>query len=137
MNYLNTFIVVAEDWKATAGTVPKQRAGGSTVADLEFELVFSHPYTYTQEDVQFHVYAQRAGLSATVLSTKGASLREAFFSNPMACMRTSALAKTYGWRLHFDEWGCLALVSRDAPEYARRAGSAGVAHTRAMRSKRA
>jgi Family of unknown function (DUF6157) len=137
MNYLNTFIEVADDCKAITGTAPPQRAGGSTVAALEFELVFGHPYTYTQEDVQFHVYAQRAGLSAAVLRAKGAGLREAFFSKPMACMRTSALAKTYGWGLHFDARGLLALVPRDAPEYALLAGSADVAHTRAMRSKRA
>ena len=63
MNYFNTFIEVAPDCPAERGTVPKARAEGKTIAELEFELISPEPYRYTQEDVQFHVHCKRAGLT--------------------------------------------------------------------------
>lgn len=137
MNYINTFIEVAADCKATEGTVPRPRAGNPTVAELEFDFISQCPYSYTQEDVQFHVHAQREGLSTRKLQSDGVRLREAFFSKPMACMRTSPLAKTYGWGLHFNEKGHVALVSQGTAKYRKLANDPTITHTRAMRNKRA
>lgn len=137
MNYVNTFIEVAEDCKAEAGLEPKARASGKTVAEIEYELVAQKPYTYTQEDVQFHVHATRKAIPAHDLALHEAELRQAFFSQPMACMRTSPLAKTHGWGLHFNEAGLLGLVSRDSARYQELARDPKITHTRALRSKRA
>ena len=137
MNYINTFIEVAEDSRATEGTTPKPRVGKKTDAELAYELISSKPYAYTQEDVQFHVYAQRTGISQTETQANGASLREEFFTKSMACMRTSALAKTYGWGLHFNDKAKVALVPVGSPEYKKLAKDRNLEHTRAMRSKRA
>ena len=52
-------------------------------------------------------------------------------------MRTSPLAKTYGWGLHFNDRGRIALVSVGTPLYERFAKDPGVARKRAMRNKRA
>lgn len=137
MNYINTFIEVAADCKAKEGTQPKSRVGNPTVAELEFEFISHNPYSYTQEDVQFHVHAERQGLSAKQLQSDGVHLREAFFSKPMACMRASPLAKTYGWGLHFDKNGHVALVSSGTAKYKELAKDPAISHTRAMRNKRA
>jgi Family of unknown function (DUF6157) len=137
MNYFNTFIEVAEDCKAQEGTPPKTRPGAKTIAELEFELVSSRPYSYTQEDVQFHVHAVRSELSKEDLKANGDTLRKEFFAKPMACMRTSPLPKTYGWGLHFNEAGLLALVPVGSPGYKKLAKASGIEHTRAMRSKKA
>lgn len=137
MNYFNTFIEVAGDCKAIKGTVPRPRAGNPTVAELEFEFISRNPYAHTQEDVQFHVHAKRKGLSSKQLRSSGAQLRDAFFSKPMACMRASPLAKAYGWGLHFNESGCVALVSVGTPKYQELANAPGIEHTHAMRNKRA
>jgi len=137
MNYFNTFIEVAADCKATQGVPPKPRAGKPTVAELEYALISQAPYAHTQEDVQFHVHASRVGISAGQLAASGVRLREEFFSKPMACMRTSPLAKTHGWGLHFDERGQVALVSVDTARYRALADDPTLAHTRAMRSRRA
>jgi Family of unknown function (DUF6157) len=136
MNYFNTFIRVAADSKAISGTAPKPRGEAKTVAQLEYEFVVSQPYVHTQEDVQFYVHAQRTGLRPTELKRSEAKLREEFFSKPMACMRTSALAKTYGWGLHFNSKGQVALVSVGTPEYEMFANDNSIEHTRAMSSKR-
>lgn len=137
MNYINTFIEVGADCEATEGTAPRSRGSNPTVAELEFEFISPDPYTHTQEDVQFHVHAKRKGLSSRQLESNGARLRKAFFAKPMACMRTSPLAKTYGWGLHFNENGRVALVSAGTPEYRNLADAENIAHTRAMRKKRA
>jgi hypothetical protein len=137
MNYFNTFIEVAQDCKALEGTPPRARQGVKTIAELEFELVSNKPYSCTQEDVQFHVHAVRTELSEVDLKSKGSALRGEFFAKPTACMRTSALAKTYGWGLHFNENGLLALVSVGTPEYKKLARAPNIEHTRAMRSKKA
>lgn len=137
MNYFNTFIEVAADSLAMAGTAPKSRAGNKTVAELEYEFISSKPYVHTQEDVQFHVHAQRKQFTPAEQRANDENLREEFFAKPMACMRTSALAKTYGWGLHVNERGQVALVSVGSPEYERLAKARSIEHTRAMRSTRA
>ena len=137
MNYINTFIEVATDCKAEQGTPPKSRADNPTVAELEYAMISQAPYAHTQEDVQFHVHAKRTGLTTRQLAASGARLREEFFSRPMACMRTSPLAKTYGWGLHFNDEGQVALVSVGTSRYRDLADDPTIAHTRAMRSKRA
>ena len=137
MNYVNTFIEVAADTKATDGTVPKARETKSTVAELEYKLISPRPYTYTQEDVQFRVHAMRTGLPTSMPKSEKARVRAEFFTKPMACMRTSPLAKSYGWGLHFNDKGHVALVSVNSAEYKRLAQEPGVVHTRAMSSKRA
>ena len=55
----------------------------------------------------------------------------------MACMRASPLPKSYGWGLHLDAEGKVALVAMESPEIRRLASSRAIAQTRAMRSRRA
>lgn len=136
MNYVNTFIEVADDCKVAEGAVPKARAGNPTVAELEYAFISGNPYLHTQEDVQFFVHARRSGLSDGQLKSNGPRLRNEYFSKPVACMRTSPLAKSYGWGLHFNVNGRVALVSRDTAKYHELAQDPSIAHTRAMRSKR-
>lgn len=137
MNYFNTFIAVASDTSATAGTVPPERGGKKSIAVLEYELVASKPYVLTQEEVQFAVYVQRQGISAARLKTQRTRLWEEFFSRPMACMRASPLPKSYGWGLHFDPDGRVALVAVESPRYKELSRSSSIEQTRAMRGKRA
>ncbi|MFZ3180067.1 MAG: DUF6157 family protein [Methylocystis silviterrae] len=137
MNYINTFIAVAPDTLAAAGTAPIERSGKKTIAVMEYELISSKPYTYTQEDVQFAVHVQRAAISSSALKIRRAELWQKFFSKPMACMRTSPLPKSYGWGLHFNPEGKVALVAVESPEYKRLSSSRSIEQTSAMRSRRA
>ena len=137
MNYVNTFIAVAPDTPATAGTLPPRRNGKKSIAQLEYELISDKPYTLTQEDVQFAVHVRRQGISASKLKAKRAKLWSEFFSKPMACMRASPLPKLYGWGLHFDDEGKVALVAMESPEYKRLLKNSAIRQLSAMRSKRA
>jgi hypothetical protein len=103
---------------------------------LEYELIHAKPYKLTQEEVQFLVHVQRSGISATELKSQKTKLWKQFFSKPMACMRTSPLAKNYGWGLHFNAQGKVALVAMECTQYKRLAADRSIQQTRAMRSKR-
>jgi hypothetical protein len=57
MNYYDTLIEIADDCPAITGQVPQARGGKKTKAVVEYELLVKHPYTYTEEDIAFEVYA--------------------------------------------------------------------------------
>ena len=138
MNYIQTFIHVAADTPALASKVPTVKPGAAkTVAVLEFELIAAAPYTLTQEDVQFAVHVRRRGLSEADAQERREVLWAAFFAKPMACMRCSPLPKTYGWGLHFDEAGRVALIPMESQRYVELAEDSHLAQTRAMSRRRA
>jgi hypothetical protein len=129
-NYHDTFITVAPDCAADRGTAPTE----GTVAHVAYTMVHAHPYRYTSDDVIFGVHATRRKLAEAEL----ASAREAFFAKPQACLRASDLGKRYGWSVHSDAAGRVALVGVESPQYAAFAAGRGVSKvTPAMRSKRA
>lgn len=136
MNYFNTFIAVALDASASHGAVPPVRGGKKSVAVLEYELIAAKPYARTQEEVQFAVHLQRKGVPAAELKARHTELWQAFFSKSMACMRASPLPKLYGWGLHFNAEGKVALVAMESPEYKRLSHSPTIKQTYAMRGKR-
>ncbi|MBI1357935.1 MAG: hypothetical protein GC160_26655 [Acidobacteria bacterium] len=135
-SYRSTFIAVAPDTTAVAGTEPPERSGPKTIARLEYELISSQPYALTQEEVLFRVHTARRGLPSQEVSARRSQLWNEFFSKPMACLRASPLPKTYGWGLHFDAKGRVALVGVESAEYRRLSADASLAQVPAMRSKR-
>lgn len=134
--YTDTFIAVAPDTKVRTGTVPPARGAAKSVAQLEFELLSDRPYAMTQEDVQFAVHVQRSGIAAREAQARRAELWTAFFATPKACMRCSPLPKTYGWGLHFDDAGRIALVAMESAEYERLSRDPHLKQLAAMRSAR-
>src|SRR5690554_2457403 len=114
-NYLETFIQVAEDSTARAGTVPPERGGKPTVALLTYRMISENPYAYTSDDVIFGVHAQRQGIPDGDLDEE----RAAYFSTGRACLRASDLGKRYGWGIHSDERGRVAVHGIESEEYAR------------------
>ncbi|CAN5818344.1 DUF6157 family protein [soil metagenome] len=119
MDYFSTFIAVSPDTSARAGTVPAERGGNTSIAMLEYELIAPQPYVLRQSEVLFAVHVWRRNIPAADVDTKRPELWQALFSKPLACMRTSPLAKIYGWGLHFDEGGKVALVGMETATYGR------------------
>lgn len=136
MNYINTFIAVSPDTKAKVGSVPLARGDKRSIAQIEYDLISSHPYEFTQEEVQFSVHVERTGITTAQLKSRRKGLWSDYFSKPMACMRTSPLARSYGWGLHFDSEGKVALVPMEGPQYRKLSASRSIEQTRAMRSRR-
>ncbi len=131
-NYQNTFIAVAEDCPAVAGAVPPIRGNKKSIANYQYEMLIEHPYEYTSDDVFFQIYAIRQDLP----ENEWAAARRAFFSKGQPCFRSSPLTKRYGWGVHSDAEGRVALYGMETEAYQLFLGKEGLQVVRAMRSKR-
>lgn len=123
-NYFDSFISVAPDSKAITGIEPGERA---PTARYMFEMIHRSPYRYTSDDVIYAAHVRSKGSDALT--------REEFFSKGQACLRSSALAKTFGWGIHSDPKGRVALYGVETEEYRAFAKDSKVRP--AMRSSRA
>ncbi len=130
-NYYNTFIAVAEDCPAFLAVIPQLKGDNRTIALQQYELIAKNPYKYTQDDVLFMVYAERQGIDMD-----DTAAREAFFSKGQACLRASPLGKRYGWGVHCDGQGKLALYAVESADYSRLARDKKLKQTKAMQTKR-
>jgi hypothetical protein len=132
-NYTNTFIHVADDCPVASAEQPPIIGKAPTVAALQYALIAEHPYELTSDDVLFEVHATRQGIP----DADRAAAREAFFATSQACLRSSPLAKRYGWGIHHDSESKIALVPLGTDDYTKLAAKPEVRQTRALRSKRA
>ena len=138
LNYEHTFIQVAADCPVTAAVVPVEKGGRKTLAVLQYEMLAQNPYQYTQEDVLFEVFVRHKEVPAHELAARRAELRQEFFARSQACLRASPLPKRYGWGLHFNPEGKVALCPMESDEYRRfvAGGPDGPTVLKAMRSTR-
>ena len=132
MNYNDTLIEVADDCPATEAQVPQTRGGKKTKAVVEYELLVKHPYTYTEEDIAFEVYA----VLLDIPKGKRPTERKKFLSKGHPHLRVSALAKRYGWGIHNDADGKVALLAVESPEYKRLMNDPRTTKVKAFRSTR-
>lgn len=112
-NYQDTFIETADDCPVSNGEVPPQKGDLKTIANRQFEMLHRHPYQYTSDDVLFQVYADKNDLTKKEYK----EAREAFFSKGQPCFRASPLTKRYGWGVHSDANGKIALYGCETREY--------------------
>jgi Family of unknown function (DUF6157) len=136
-NCINTFIRVAEDCPARGGEEPQLRGGNPTVATLQYRMIAGEPYKYTSDDVVFATSAPGRALDAKASKKERSMARETYFSRGQACMRASPLGKRFGWGVHADAGGRLAIYAIDSKRYQALAADTKLAQVRAMRSKRA
>ncbi len=133
-NYKDTFIEVAEDCPVKSAEIPPQKSEEKTAASIQFQMIYSNPYKFTSDDVIFQVFAEKSKIKS---KTQLASEREKFYSKGQPCLRSSPLTKRYGWGVHSDAGGKVAIYAVDSTEYKKFAKDKSLAHVRAMRSKRA
>jgi len=130
---VDTFIEVAEDSPAFQAEVPPARVGRATKAAIEYELIAGEPYGLTEEEVAFRTRVAMRHIPEVDWPAE----RERFLSQEKPRLRVSALAKRYGWGIHIDSHGRVALVAVESAEYRRLAADPALRHVRAFRSKRA
>lgn len=112
-NYSNTFIEIAADCPVTIAENPPVKGDVKTVANIQFEILSKHPYKFTSDEVLFQVFADRNDLTKSEYK----NAREQFFSKGQPCFRASPLTKRYGWGVHFNEEGKMAIYSAGSAEY--------------------
>jgi len=112
--YFDTFIAVAPDSTAESGVAPPVRDPGQlSVASRTYRMIADAPYRFTSDEVIFTVWADRRGVP--VEERKLA--RVEFFSKGQPCLRASDLGKRYGWGVHSDSAGRVALYAVGTAEY--------------------
>ncbi|MDX2249194.1 MAG: DUF6157 family protein [Bacteroidia bacterium] len=131
-NYYNTFIEIAEDCPVQSGEMPPLKGEKKSVANLQFEMLYENPYKYTSDEVLFDVFAQRKEVTKDVWEEE----REAYFSKGQPCFRASPLTKQYGWGIHSDESGKIAMYGAETEEYQRFVADLSLKKVKAMRSKK-
>lgn len=112
-NYFNTLITVAEDSKALKGDIPTIKIDKLTVANLQFDKLNKHPNKINSDDLIFDIYAERNEILESDLEKE----RIKFYSKGQPCLRTSPLAKTYGWGIYYDSNGNIRLIDSASDEY--------------------
>ena len=130
-NYFDTFIEVAEDTKADAGTRPPIKEK-KTIAEMQYELIANNPYKYTSDDILFQVYAYRADLTKEEYK----QAREEFFSKGQPCFRASPLTKTHGFGIHSNSAGKIALYGMETKEYQKYLADTKIKKVKAMKSSK-
>ena len=132
-NYTNTLIEIAEDCPAIQGEIPPVKGSKKSVANLQYEMLHRHPYKYTSDDVLFAVFAKRKGFPEEALDEQ----RHIFFSKGQPCFRASPLTKQYGWGVHSNDEGKIALFGVESEAYQNLVADKSVTKKKAMRTKRA
>lgn len=110
MSITNTFILIAEDCP-TAGAVPPLKAGKPTTARFQYELLSEHPYEYNLDELNFAVHCRFNECEPTP------SYKQAFLSRSHPCLRTSPLTRAFGWGVHYDWAGRIAIYPANTIAY--------------------
>jgi hypothetical protein len=130
-NYFDTFIEVAEDTKVDCGTISPAKEK-KTVAEMQYELIAKNPYKFSSDDIFFQVFADRNDLTKVEYE----KAREHFFSKGQPCFRASPLTKTYGYGVHSNRNGKVALVGMETDEYQKFLADRNIKKVKAMKSSR-
>ncbi|TVQ82814.1 MAG: hypothetical protein EA393_16370 [Bacteroidetes bacterium] len=130
-NYYCTFIEVATDCPVTISEIPLGK-GKPTVASLQYVLIKNHPYKFTSDEVLFKVFAIRNNIPNDELEPA----KTLFFSKGQPCLRSSPLPKRYGWGVHCNHEGRIAIFSCESEEYSKLQTDKKLRVIKAMRSAR-
>ena len=131
-NYFNTFIEIADDCPISSGEIPPVKAETKTVANIQFDMVSKNPYKFTSDDVLFQVFTEKNDLTKSEYK----EAREQFFAKGQPCFRASPLTKRYGWGVHYDKDGKMAMYGADSAEYKRFSKDKTLKVIKAMKSGR-
>ncbi len=131
-NYFDTFIEVADDCKVSAGQIPEIKNDKKTVASMQFELLSKNPYKYTSDDILFQVFADRNDLT----DSEYKFAREHFFAKGQPCLRASPLTKQFGWGVHCDKKGKVALYGMETEKYQNFIAEPIIKKVKAMRTSK-
>lgn len=131
-NYFDTFIEVADDCPIDISEIPLPKGNNKTVAEMQFELLSKNPYKFTSDDIFFQVFADRNDL----IQAEYKQAREQFFSKGQPCFRASPLTKRYGFGVHSDKDGKVAIFGRETKEYEQFVKDNKIKKVKAMRTSK-
>ena len=130
-NYYDTLIDLAEDCPSSTSEEPPVKAKPS-VANYQFETIKKSPYKWTSDDVIFGGFARRNDIPDSEYEDE----KDKFFAKGQACLRASPLPKRYGWAIHHNSEGKVALIDVSSEQYQTLMNDPKIKKVRAMRSSR-
>lgn len=131
-NYSNTFIEIADDCPATTGEIPPLKGDAKSIANMQYDMVSKNPYKFTSDDVFFQVFADRNDMAESEYE----QARMQYFSKGQPCFRASPLTKRYGWGVHSDNEGKVAIYGYETDEYKKFVNDKSLAKVKAMKSSK-
>ena len=123
-NLPNTFISVADDCPVFMAEIPPKREP-KTIPQIEYEMLIDNPYKYTSDDVLYAANGERRDMG-----------RDDYFARIQPDFRLSPLVKRYGWGVHIDESGKIALYALGSGEYEMFASDTSLTQLKGNRSHR-
>jgi hypothetical protein len=129
-NYFNTFILVSDDCPVVIAEAPPQKTE-RTVADITYELLKDNPYKYTSDEVLFRIHVLKKGIAENEIEAE----QKRFFSKGQPCFRSSPLCKRYGWGVHNNAEGKVAIYAVESNEYKKMSTDDTLKKVKAMKSK--
>lgn len=130
-NYINTFIEIADDCTISHAEMPPEKKT-KTLASLQYEQIKKNPYRYSSDDIIFECYAIKNNISESEKQEE----KTQFFSKGQPCLRSSPLAKRYGFGIHHNKEGKVAIFAVDSKEYQNFLSDHTIKKIKAMRSKK-
>jgi hypothetical protein len=138
MSYIGTFIQVSPDCPVEFGVVPDTKKESKPAHIIQYELLSENPYKYTHEELLFEVHVRHKGFSDGEVKNRRDEIWEELFQKKHPCLRACMLPKKYGWGVHYNDEGRIAIYPKESPEYQRfvQAYNGSRQLLTAMRSKR-
>jgi hypothetical protein len=130
-NYKNTFIEIAPDSPVSKSEIPPVKQY-KTLANIQFEMIANNPYRFSSDDVMLECYMQKNNIP----ETEKLDAEKDFFSKGQACFRCAALTKRYGFGIHHNAEGKIALYPIESNEYENFLKDDSIIKVKAMRIKR-
>ena len=129
-NYQNTFIEIAEDCPVQKGEIPQLKKAGKTIANIQYEIIEGNPYKYTSDEIIFQCYMIKNKVKGNLNK-----LKEEFFSKGQPCFRASPLTNQYGWGIHYDNNGKMALYGCETTGYKKCKNDKNIKALKALKNK--
>ncbi|HCH34356.1 MAG: hypothetical protein UY35_C0011G0021 [Candidatus Saccharibacteria bacterium GW2011_GWC2_48_9] len=101
----SSFIAVPPGCPALTTEAPLSR-NPRTIPQIEFEMLINDPYVYSSDDILYSANAERRGISW-----------EDYFATVQPDFRLSPLVKRYGWGVHTNSKGKIAIYPLGSAEY--------------------
>jgi hypothetical protein len=138
MGYVDTFIQIAADCPVTCSAVPVTKKESKPAHVIQYELLSQNPYKYNHEELLFEVHIRHKNIPDDELEKRRDEIWEELFQRNHPCLRASMLPKKYGWGVHYNDEGKIALYPMESAEYQRyvKTGGDNPKLLYAMRSKR-
>ncbi|WP_054939991.1 DUF6157 family protein [Paenibacillus ihuae] len=117
MSYINTFIRVSADCPVETGVVPVTSRPLPPAHVIQYELLAGAPYKYTHEELLYEIHMRHKQIPEEERTARKNEIWAELFSKKHPCLRASMLPKRFGWGIHYNEDGKIALYAKESPEY--------------------